>query len=187
MSKSKAKSIASRTLRIMVVCALMCALSIVLGKYLAINITDVFRLSFENLPIIFAGLAFGPIAGMACGAVADLVGCLMVGYAINPIITVGAATVGLVSGFFTLFPKTHRGVSLFLKVFAFALAAHTLGSVIIKTIGLAAFYSWPLYLLMLWRALIYLFIGTVESVLIFFLIRNKRIASEINKITQRTR
>ena len=70
-------------LTLTVMLTMLSAMSIVLGKLLAVNLGEVLRLSFENLPIIFAGLAFGPLAGAAVGLVADTVGCLLVGYAIN--------------------------------------------------------------------------------------------------------
>ena len=85
----------SHHLRILCAAALLAALSIVLGKYLAINVTDSIRFSFENLSILLAGIFLGPLVGGIVGAVADLVGCLMVGYAINPLITLGA--VGVIS------------------------------------------------------------------------------------------
>ena len=80
------------------VCAVLAALSIVLGKYLAVNVGENFRFSLENLPLILAGIYLGPVAGAFVGAAADLVGCLMVGYAINPVITLGAVSIGLISG-----------------------------------------------------------------------------------------
>ena len=94
-----------KNLKLTVILALLCALSIVMGKYLAIRGGDVMRFSLENMPIIFAGIAFGPIAGAVVGAVADLVGCVMVGYTINPLVTIGAAAIGAVSGSLHLFLK----------------------------------------------------------------------------------
>ena len=44
------------------------ALSIILGKLLAFNIGELFRVSLENLPIIFIGIALGPIFGAVVGA-----------------------------------------------------------------------------------------------------------------------
>ena len=58
----------SRVLRVAVISAFFAAVSMVLGKYLAIGVGDVLRFSFENLPIIFIGFAFGPIIGaIPCG------------------------------------------------------------------------------------------------------------------------
>ena len=70
----------------MIMMALFIALSIVLGKQLSFT-AGPFRISFENLTVLMAGIFFGPLAGLTVGACADLFGCLLVGYAINPIIT----------------------------------------------------------------------------------------------------
>ena len=80
-------------LRVSVLMAMLSAISIICGKYLAFGVGNVLRFSFENLPIIFASVALGPIPGMLVGIVADLVGCLMVGYTINPLVTLGAAAI----------------------------------------------------------------------------------------------
>ena len=168
-------------MRVAVISAFFAAVSMVLGKYLAIGVGDVLRFSFENLPIIFIGFAFGPIIGAVCGAVADLVGCVLVGYAINPIITLGAVIIGAISGIYRYIPKKGGGVSRFLSCLGFTFLAHILGSVLVKTFGLAAFYDMPLFALMLWRALNYLIVGSLESVILFYLINNKTIANEISR------
>ncbi len=56
------------------------------------------RISFENLTILMAGIMFGPLVGMTVGICADVIGCIIVGYAINPLVTLGAASIGLISG-----------------------------------------------------------------------------------------
>ena len=78
----KGRSALFGSLRIMTVAALLAAMSFILGKFLQIPnpFSEIIRLSFENLPILFAGICFGPIVGAATGAVADLVGCLLYGY-----------------------------------------------------------------------------------------------------------
>lgn len=178
----KEKTAWSRLLRLLVICSFLSAISIVLGKYLAINAGEVLRFSFENLPIIFAGMAFGPLAGLAVGTVADLVGCLLVGYAINPIVTLGAASVGAISGIYVFLPRTGGGVSHFLRISLAVASAHIIGSVVIKTLGLAAFYAMPVGVLMLWRLLNYLIVGALEGFLLYHLMKNRRIQSEINAI-----
>ncbi len=169
-------------MRVSVLCAFLSALSIVLGKYLAINLGEVLRISLENMPLIFAGVAFGSLAGAACAVVADLVGCMLVGYAINPIVTLGAAVIGATAGIYRLLPKTGGGVSRFLAVAVSVLFSHFLGSVLVKTAGLAAFYEMPYIILLLWRALNYLIVGALECAIIFLLLKNNRIKYEIKKI-----
>ncbi len=178
------KSIGSRFLRLCVVLAFLSALSIVLGKYLAINLGEVIRISLENLPILFAALAFGPLSGIAVGVVADLVGCLLVGYAINPLVTLGGALVGAVAGICRIFQKKGGGVSRYFVTLVSVLLAHLIGSVVVKTIGLSAFYAMDFYILMLWRALNYLLIGIAEATVLFYLLKSSAVRREIAKITK---
>lgn len=168
-----------RPLVVLVTLSFLVAISIVCGKYLAIRGGDVLRFSFENLPIILAGILFGPLAGGAVGIVADLVGCFLVGYAINPIVTLGAALIGLSSGLlwrgFVRFETLSADFPLSLTV----CISHFVGSVVVKTLGLAAFYSFPIEVLFLWRLLNYAIIGAVESVLLCFLFRNQFFRKQI--------
>ncbi|MBO5415617.1 MAG: folate family ECF transporter S component [Clostridia bacterium] len=166
-----------KNLKALACAALFASLSIVCGKYLAIPMGQILRFSFENLPIILSGVLFGPILGAITGILADLVGCLLVGYAINPIVTLGAATIGIVSGLVaTAMKKSPLGARLSLSV-AFA---HISGSVIIKTFGLAKWYDLPLYELMLWRLLNYLVVGILEYIIIYAILRSRAVNSQID-------
>ena len=148
--------------------AVFAALSIVLGKFLQIPVGDSIRISFENTSLLMAGILFGPWVGAATGAVADLVGSMIMGYTIIPVITVGAALIGLVSGFcFRLTGGRRAFVSLFLCV----IPAHVIGSMVVKTLGLALYFSTPWEILAL-RVPIYLVIGSVETYIIMLLLRS---------------
>ena len=171
-----------RALRLTVFSALLAAISIVFGKYLAFNAGEFIRFSFENLPILFAGMAFGPIIGAAVGAVADLIGCLLVGYAINPIITIGAAAIGAVAGIYHFLPEASSFRAHLLKISLTVFSAHLIGSVLIKSFGLSVFYDMPLIILMLWRLLNYVIVGTVEGFILYHLMKNKRLVHEITGI-----
>ncbi len=168
-------------LRLLIFSALLSSISIVCGKYLAFNMGEIMRFSFENMPIIFAGMAFGPLVGALVGVVSDLVGCLLVGYAINPIITVAAGGIGLISGISFFFSEKKDGGRLvyLLKISLTVGAAHIVGSVIIKSVGLSVFYSMPLYVLMLWRLLNYVIVGAVEGFLLYHLMKNKALKKQI--------
>ncbi len=170
-------------LRITAALAMLAAISIVLGKYLAIPGGEVLRFSFENLPIIFAGVAFGPLGGAMVGATADLIGCLLVGYTVNPLVTLGAVSIGVVSGaVFLLLKRTSLPHSL--KIAVTVALAHLVGSVLIKTVGLAEWYDMPLIILMLWRLLNYVIVGSLEGVLMFVLTKNRLISGEIASLTK---
>ena len=178
MQKQRVKS----SLRLTVSLGMLIAISIVCGKYLAIRGGDILRFSFENLPIIFAGIAFGPISGAAVGVIADLVGCVMVGYPINPLVTVGAAAIGAVSGVGDILFGRIMHFKRSLSIAISTVSAHVVGSVIIKTFGLAVFYDMPVMVLMLWRLLNYVIVGGVECALLIILLRNKQVVKVVNEI-----
>ncbi|MBQ3076042.1 MAG: folate family ECF transporter S component [Clostridia bacterium] len=166
------------TAKFLSVCAILSAFSIVFGKYLAINVGENFRFSLENLPILLAGLYLGPISGAAVGAVADLVGCLLVGYAINPFITLGAISIGFVSGIVRNQFKKKTGLCLILSI----ACAHLIGSVLIKTLGLFLFYGAPYLPTAGLRFVVYVCTGLVEFIILFLLSKNHAFENQMNRI-----
>ena len=156
--------------------AILAAMSIILGKFLQIPnpFQEFIRISFENLPIIMGGIALGPIAGLCIGVVADLIGCVAYGYTINPIITLGAAAVGAFSGVFSNYIVKRP---LTLKVIFAVVPAHLVGSVLIKSFGLASWYLAKYELGMtefiLWRLVNYAFVATAECVILYILLKNR--------------
>ena len=145
------------SIQVLIMMALFIALSIVLGKQLSFT-AGPFRISF-----------------------ADLIGCLLVGYAINPIITAGAASVGFISGLvykncFRTKPK--------LRLAASVGAAHVIGSMIIKSIGLRIYFGYPLQMVAL-RVPLYIVIGCAEGYIIYLLLRNKAFGRQLERMKDR--
>lgn len=155
--------------KIMVRLALFAAISIVLGKFLSIKIVSILRISFENLSVILAGYVYGPLAGALCGAVADILGCIMYGYSINPIITLGAVIIGCLSGLFGM-----KGISKCPNLALSVASSHLIGSIIVKSIGLYVYYPPERYLIP-WRIPIYIAIAVVEFMLIRFCLNHRGI------------
>lgn len=143
--------------------AILTTLSIVLGKILSLTIGPI-RISLENLPVVFAGIIMGPLCGMVVGLVADVLGSLLVGYAINPIITLGAASIGLTAGIVYRLRLLPERYNLLVSVFT----AHLIGSIIIKTAGLVFLYGHP-WAILAYRIPLYLAIAATESCLIAYL------------------
>lgn len=168
------------TPRIMAVAAMLAAMSLILGKFLQIPnpFSNIIRISFENLPILFSGICFGPVVGAMTGIVADLVGCLLYGYTINPMVTLGAGAFGLIAGLISCYVVRRP---LWLSCALSAVLAHIVGSVVLKSLGLASWYlssySMGLAELMLWRLLTYSVIGVLECVTVLLLLRAKPIAA----------
>ena len=165
--------------KIYVCIAALSAIGVILGKLLAINITDFMRFSLENLTIILTGIIFGPLAGGIIGAIQDLLGCLVVGYAVNPIITLGSTAIGVVSG---IFWRVMKRLPLSARLAATVSLSHLTGSVMIKSLGLAVFYAMPYLPTALWRVLNYLLVGATEVAILYFLLKSKHLLSQINKI-----
>ena len=77
---------------------LLVALQIVASKFLSIKISDTLRLSIADSFLILAGIWLGPVAGMVVGILADILGCVISGMGILPLMTVPPAAVGLLAG-----------------------------------------------------------------------------------------
>ena len=167
--------------RMIVLIGLLAAMSIVFGKLLAINIGSAIRISFENLPILMAGIFLGAPAGFLTGVLADVVGCMIVGYSINPIITLGAGCIGLVAG---LLYRLIAAEKLPVRVYGSVMTAHVVGSMIIKSTGLMLYYHYTLAGVAP-RVPLYICIGIAESTLILLLLKNKAFAAQIERLNQK--
>ena len=125
----------------------------------------------------------GPLVGMLVGVVADLLGCALYGYAVNPLVTLGAAAVGLVSGLISRYVVKKP---LYARVIVSVFAAHLVGSVLIKSAGLATWYLAKYefgYLTFLgWRAVNYLLVGTAECLVLCLLYRNRAFAKQMEEM-----
>ena len=168
--------------RVLCMAAMFAAMAVVLG-YLAKLIFGAapIRVTFENLPIIFCGVSFGPFAGGACAIVADLASCLITGQPINPLITVGALCVGFVSGFVANYILRGRN---FISVLVIEFLAHLIGSMILKSLALHLFWNvaWATLLL---RIPVYLFITVLEAYFLWVLFKNKNVCKLIKGVREK--
>ena len=83
--------------------AMMIAISVVIGYFCKTFLNfgfGLYRITFENLPIIMTGIIFGPIAGGIVGLASDMISYFLSPqtYPPNLIVTLGATMVGVVSG-----------------------------------------------------------------------------------------
>ena len=71
---------------------------------------------------------------------ADIIGGVLAGYAINPLITLGAGAIGLVAGLaWQKLPGLRTGLRLQISV----LLGHFVGSMVITSLALRLFYGYP--------------------------------------------
>lgn len=127
-----------KSLRNLTFCALLIAMSIVFSRVFSIS-TGFLRFNLGSLPVVLAALLFGPAAGFAVGAIADIIGGVLAGYAINPLITLGAGAVGLCAGLcWRYLPARSENIRLAVSV----LLGHAIGSMVINSLALRLFYGY---------------------------------------------
>ncbi len=166
------------TVKTMAVASMLTAMSVVIGIFCKTLLNfggGLYRVTFENLPILISGIMFGPIVGGVVGLAADIISYLLSPqiYPINPIVTLGAFSVGLVSGVFSRYIVKKRGYA---RIIFSSLFAHVVGSMIIKPIGLFQFYGWAV----LWRVPLYLVIAPLEIIIICLMYRNHSVKKVID-------
>ena len=73
------------TTKTLAYCAMLAAIQVVLARLIVPMPSADTRFSIEAVPVVLAGLLFGPLPGALVGFTADLVGCLFSGFGYNPI------------------------------------------------------------------------------------------------------
>lgn len=170
----------SKIIKKMTVAAMLIAMSVVIGIFCKSLLNfggGLFRITFENLPIILAGILFGPVFGGVAGFASDMISYLLSAQAYPPnlIVTFGAITVGVVSGLVAKLFIKKRSKKQIIAAGAFA---HVVGSMIIKPIGLFQFYGWAVLL----RIPFYMAIAPLEILLLCLLFSNGGFRKLINEI-----
>ena len=171
------------SIRALTVSAMLTAISVVIGIFCktALNFDGgLFRVTFENLPIILSGILYGPIVGGVVGACSDLVSYLLSSqvYPPNLIVTLGATLVGVVSGIVSKFIIRKKGTA---QIVLSGALAHIVGSMIVKPIGLYQFYG----ALVLLRIPLYMLIAPVEILLLCTLLKRKSFAKVVGYVNPR--
>ena len=152
--------------------AMLIAMSALIGIFCKtyLNFFDgVLRVSFENLPTILAGIMFGPIIGGICGLATDIISYLISpqSYFFLPVVSLGSLLVGVISGIMAKYVVKRHGT---LQILASGGAAHLVGSLIVKSIGLFPIYD----RLILWRILLYVAaIIPIELCILTLLFKNR--------------
>lgn len=132
----------NRTTRTLVSLALLCAMEIVLARFCVIWITNSIKITFEAIPILLAGLLFGPVAGALVGAASDILGAAFLsGLGWMPVLTVTPLLLGLLPGLLRPFLLKKTTLPRF---FAVTIPGFILGSMIWTTCWLSALYGTPL-------------------------------------------
>ena len=171
--KKEKNPVLRQRIKVLAAAAMLAAMSVVIGiickRFLTFSGGTV-RITFENLPVIMSGLLFGPIIGAAVGLIADLLSCVFAGQAPFWLISIGAVSVGAVSGFVSKYIIRKDGI---LRIIISEVSAQLVGSVLIKTYALSVLMSKGFYVLLLSRLPVYALIVTIEAVLLAVLFKNR--------------
>lgn len=171
------------------VCALLTALSVVLARLLTVIPSEVSRFSLEAVPILLAGLLFGPVPGAAVGFAADFIGCLFSPYGYNPIFCLPPILYGLWAGLLRGFVWQKPSVwRVALAVFPAALC----GSVLWQSAALALVYGGeaklPFFLTRLAaRSVQFAFTGALDTVTVWLLARRNTLSPVLHRVKTKER
>ena len=184
MKDRKHAGVVSVRVRRLCLAAFLVALSFLLGWLAkALQGTSPLRFTVEGLPILLGGLCLGGVYGALIGVTADLLSCLLAGQAPLPLITVGAAMIGLIPGLFSrLFLRKqpiYTASPSYPVLLLLTAAAHTVGSIFIKSYALSQFYGFDT---LLWRLPIYLGVILLESYLLHLLLHSHPIRRELERL-----
>lgn len=164
--------------------ALLAALSVILRFFSFMILSGTIRVSFIDVPIIMAGILFGPLAGAMTGVVSDFLGVLLRNQGgFFPGFTLSAALTGFIPGLFFMKKDLDENIVPLLIItmvvtdFITSIVLNTLWlSIIIPAQGFAVLLPPRLFA----RAMVV----PMQMFLIYFLIRSLAGALNIERIQQ---
>ena len=160
----------SRSTQTLVFLALLCAMQIILARFCVIWITNSIKITFEAIPILLAGILFGPIAGALVGAASDILGAAFLsGMGWMPQLTVTPLLLGLFPGLLRFLLVKQPTLPRFFIVCA---PGFVVGSMLWTTWWLSKLYSTPLPVLLASRIPLYCVIGVLDIVAVYLLYRS---------------
>lgn len=166
------------------VCALLTALSVILARLLTIIPSEISRFSLEAVPILLAGLLFGPVPGAAVGFAADFIGCLFSPFGYNPIFCLPPILYGLWAGLLRGYAWTKPTVwRVALAVFPAALC----GSVLWQSAALALAYGGEAKLAFFLtrlasRSIQFAVTGVIDTAAVWLLLRRNALSPVLHRL-----
>lgn len=144
--------------------ALLVSMHLVLTRVFVIEL-GAYRISVGSVATILAGLWLGPVAGGVCGFTADIIGCLIKGYAVNPFITVAAILWGVLPGLARTFmaERSKKGKTVVICISIVITAV--LSSLVFTTAGLVLMLGYNFYAIMPGRLIQFVILIPIYCVL----------------------
>lgn len=158
--------------RTLVTLALLCAMEIVLARFCVIWITNSIKITFEAIPILLAGILFGPVAGGLVGAASDILGAAFLsGLGWLPVLTVTPTLLGVCAGLLRPLLLGEKGVTL-PRLLSVTCPGFILGSMFWTTWWLSYLYGTPLPVLLAARVPLYAVIAVLDTLVLYLLCRS---------------
>ena len=96
--------------RNLVMMAILVAIQIILARYLSIQ-SEMFRISFETIPLALAGIWLGPASGAIVALVSDILGTVISGIGLYfPPLSLGPVTFAVLCGLGAKYLRKYQGV-----------------------------------------------------------------------------
>ena len=158
-----------KTTRALAISAMLIALQIVLSKFLMVQLGPSLRLSIDSVPIVLAGLWFGPLVGGAVGALADILGTVLfpTAGAYFPPLTAAFVVIGVSAGLLRRLLAGERAN--IARAALLVCAGELLGSYLVKSVALSWLTGAPVGVLLASRALPVAAVAVVDTVLVYAL------------------
>ncbi|MBQ7365276.1 MAG: folate family ECF transporter S component [Clostridia bacterium] len=154
-------------LRVLIFSSILCALSVILGQYLSIKIGNSIRIGFGSLPVVLAGMLFGPWMGLLVGAISDIVGCAIY-YGLGsmiPLVTLGMMAEGFLAGLIAR-KKTP------IRIIVATASSRIVGTMLLRSLGLYLRYQTPITVLAMRIPCVAIEIVLMAILLTYLLCRN---------------
>lgn len=150
--------------------AMLIALQIVLSKFLMLQVTSSIRLSIDSVPILLAGIWFGPLAGGIVGLLSDLLGTLLFPTAglYYPPLTIAFILIGVCAGVLSGLVRSKRAL---LRAALIVVPAEIAGSLLAKSAALSLLIDLPFSAMLAARLLPVGVIMVTNTLLVFALDR----------------
>lgn len=119
-------------------CAVFAALAVILSRFLGFHVGETMRISIEAVPMVLAGIFFGPVPGALVGFVADFIGCMFSPFGFNPMLIMPPILYGLFGGLMR--PVLAKNTNLW-TLFLTMLLPVVLGSVLLQSFIMGQVYG----------------------------------------------
>ena len=177
MSQNAVPAVSKRkmTTKTLAYCAMLSALQVVLARLIIPMPAADTRFSLEAIPVVLAGILFGPVPGAMVGFGSDLVGCLFSGYGYNPLFCLPPILYGLFGGFFRYYVNSKPN---FWRVLLTYVPPVVLGSILWQSFTLAYVYNsqgaflQSLILKLSTRSVQFVIAGTLEALVTYILLKS---------------